>query len=282
VGAKRGFGIVAAVGSLVLCAAAAFAEVEATLLKGIPLDEAPVATALSADGQTLYILTEKSLLIYTPAGILRDRMELTEPADSLSLAPRGNVVILGSRTTKSVRIVGVDVIKVVDTAGAPSLGPADAPVTIVIFTDFQCPYCVSLEEVLVKVAERYPKDVRIVYKSFPLTMHNFARKAAIAAMAADAQGMFWVMHDRLFAAKGKLSDEEIAYAAKDSQLDIAAFEAALADPATAARVDADFKQGEALGVRGTPTVFINGRQYAGARSLDGFAAAIDAALAKGK
>jgi protein-disulfide isomerase len=277
---KRGIGIVVSAALLLGAAVSSFAAVEAQVLKVIPLDETPVATAVTADGQTVYVLTDKALHIYSPAGILRDRLALSEPADSISLPPRGNIVILGNSAAKTVRFVNIEIVRQIDTAGAPSLGPDNAPVTIVFFTDFQCPYCVGLSQVMEKVVERYPTEVKLVYKSFPLSSHDFARKAAVAAMAADAQGLFWPMHDRLFAALGKLSDDEIGSAAKDVELDIAAFSAAVADKATAARVDADFKQGEALGVRGTPTTFLNGRLYNGPRTLEGFVAAIDALLPK--
>ncbi len=128
--------------------------------------------------------------------------------------------------------------------------------------------------------QKYPKEVRVVVKQFPLTtIHPFALPAAQAAAAAQAQGKFWPFHDVLFKTAGQLSDQRIRQAAQEAGLDMTAFDKALKDPQTAAAVERDMKDGAEAGVRSTPSVFINGRALQN-RTLEGFQQAIDAQLKK--
>ena len=147
--------------------------------------------------------------------------------------------------------------------GAPSKGPSNAHITLVEFSDFECPYCshaVGQVEALLKL---FPNDIRLVYKQFPLSMHPHARKAAAAALAANDQGKFWQMHDKLFANFRQLSDEHINALAKEIGLDMTRFSADLASGKYDKVINADFKDGEEAGVMGTPAFFINGKLYNG-------------------
>jgi protein-disulfide isomerase len=128
-----------------------------------------------------------------------------------------------------------------------------------------------------QVIEKYPQDVKIVFKNFPIRGHNFAEKAAIAALAADKQGKFWPMHDELFSAYNQLSDQKINEIAAKVGLDMAAFEKDRSDPGLKAIIQKDIADGNQAGVRGTPTVFVNGRMLRD-RRIEGFQAAVDKAL----
>lgn len=152
----------------------------------------------------------------------------------------------------------------IPTAGDPSRGPANAKVTIVEFSDFQCPYCSLAAPKMVALANAYPNNVRLVFKQFPLDMHSRARSAARASLAAHAQGKFWPMHDRLFANFRHLTDENILKFAGESGLDMAKFKADLASNKFDTVVDREVEQGLQAGVMGTPTIFINGKRYNGA------------------
>ncbi len=147
--------------------------------------------------------------------------------------------------------------------------PNGALVTIVEYSDFQCPYCVRLTDALDEVAKEYPDDVRVVFKHFPLAMHKQAKPASEAVLAAHAQGKGWEMHDIVFKNNRKLSPEDlISYAEQVGVPDIAKFKADLENHTYAAQVDADMKQGQTFGVGSTPSFFINGIPQRGAKSAD--------------
>jgi protein-disulfide isomerase len=130
-----------------------------------------------------------------------------------------------------------------------------------------------------QVLEKYPEDVKVVFKNFPLRNHKFAMKAAVAALAADSQGKFWEFHDLLFQNYNKLSDQKIQEIAQAVGLNMEEYEKKKNDPAVKQKVNQDFSEGRQAGVRGTPTVFINGIRLRD-RSLQGFQAAIDKQLQK--
>jgi protein-disulfide isomerase len=129
------------------------------------------------------------------------------------------------------------------------------------------------------VLEKYPNDVKIVFKNFPLKSHKFAMPAAIAALAAGEQGKFWEFHDLLFENYNKLNDQKIQEIAVAVGLNLEEYEKKKGDPAIKQRVAQDFAEGRRVGVRGTPTIFINGIRLRN-RSIQGFQAAIDKQLQK--
>ncbi len=123
---------------LALPVAPAGAAVETRLLKTFSVDGTPLVVENSADGQSIYVLTDKSeVLVYGVDGLIKERIHLEEPADEMIISPAGNALLLTNRSKKSVRVLAIDFIKSIDIAGAPSKGPADAPVTIALFSDFQ-------------------------------------------------------------------------------------------------------------------------------------------------
>jgi protein-disulfide isomerase len=167
----------------------------------------------------------------------------------------------------------------VDATGAPARGPADAPVTIVEFADFECPFCVRVEETLDRLRHEYPDQVRFVWRDLPLPFHERARAAAVAARAAAAQGKFWAMHDRLYAAdRGTLGRELYVKNAAELGLDAAKFKAALDADAGKAGIDADALAAAKVGATGTPTFFVNGKRVVGAQPYETFKPLLDAEL----
>jgi len=127
------------------------------------------------------------------------------------------------------------------------------------------------------VLEKYPKDVKVVFKNFPLSSHRYALKAAAAAMAAERQGKFWEFHDRLFENYNRLNDQTIGQIASALNLDLVAFEKSMRDPAIEEKIRQDVYDGRQAGVNSTPSVFINGRRLRN-RSLEGFQEAIEKEL----
>jgi protein-disulfide isomerase len=171
--------------------------------------------------------------------------------------------------------------KVAVDATGPSKGPASAPVTIVEFSDFECPFCVRAEPTVKALLAKYPDKIKLVYRDFPLPMHSHAPKAAEAAHCAGDQGKYWEMHERLFASNGKLEVSDLKAAARGVQgLDGAKFDKCLDSSEKAALVEKNKKAGEEAGVSGTPAFFINGRLISGAQPLEAFTAIVDQELKK--
>jgi protein-disulfide isomerase len=154
--------------------------------------------------------------------------------------------------------------EILPTADAPFLGPGTAKVTLVEFSDFQCPYCTEAVPVIHDLLNRFGGDVRLVYRNFPLGTHEHAHLAAQAALAAASQGRFWEYHDVLFAHSDALDRASLGAYAEELGLDMDVFRRALDGHAYAEQVETDRRQALALGVHGTPTFFVNGTLVTGA------------------
>jgi protein-disulfide isomerase len=161
-----------------------------------------------------------------------------------------------------------DRIKNVTIDGSPSEGPSSAPITVVEFADFECPFCAMEAPVLDKMFAAHKDHLRFVYKFYPLPAHPHGEPAARAAIAAMNQGKFWPMHDLLFQNRDHLEPADIDGYAKQLGLDMAKFHADEVSKATTDRIDQDKKLGNDVGVQGTPTIFINGREYDLHQDLD--------------
>jgi protein-disulfide isomerase len=164
-------------------------------------------------------------------------------------------------------------------AGAsPAKGPKDAPVTIVEFLDYQCPFSRSSTELIDEVFASYPQKIRLVVKQFPLAqLHRDAQAAAKAALAAHRQGKFWEMHDLLFEKQHALDYERLRKYARVLGLDVERFEADMASADLDGELRADIAVGRNAKVSGTPTFFVQGKRV-GTRSFEGFKSMIEAAL----
>lgn len=168
----------------------------------------------------------------------------------------------------------------VDTGGSPSRGNPKAPVTILEFSDFQCPYCVRARPVVQRVREAYGDKVRFVFRHFPLDFHAQAQKAGEAAACAGEQEKFWEMHDLLWESPSKLQVADLKAHAGALGLDGAAFSACLDSGRHASLVERDLAAGQGYGVSGTPAFFVNGRPLVGAQPFEAFAKVIDEELAR--
>lgn len=161
-------------------------------------------------------------------------------------------------------------------ATGPRRGPQEAPVALVEFSDFQCPYCGKFFAVLSGALKKYPTQVRLIYRHFPLSeLHPNAQKAAEAAACAEEQGKFWEMHDLLFADQVHLGVEALKERAKRLDLDTGRFNECLDSGQSAPAVRLDAAAGEALGLSGTPATFVNGRFVEGNVSIEELSAVID-------
>jgi protein-disulfide isomerase len=167
----------------------------------------------------------------------------------------------------------------VNAPGRPSKGPATAPVVLVLFSDFQCPYCRDFNLTIEDVQKKYGDKVRLVFRQFPLTsIHANAQRAAKASLCAAAQNRFWEMHDLLFRNQNNLTEEFIKSQTKELSLDTNAFNSCLDSAPISTLIREDIRAGSMAGTDGTPALFINGRFLGGARSFEDIAAIIDEEL----
>ena len=164
-------------------------------------------------------------------------------------------------------------------ADSPTKGPASAPVELIEFSDFQCPFCLRAHPTVTQVLSTYGDRIRFVYRNYPLPNHPNARPAAEAAQCAAEQGKFWAYHDRLFAEPNKLADGDLKQVAAALGLDGARFNSCFDSHKYKAHVDADIQAGNEAGVSGTPSFFINGRMVTGAQPFEAFKRVIDEELA---
>jgi protein-disulfide isomerase len=163
----------------------------------------------------------------------------------------------------------------------PSKGPVTAPVTLVEFSDFECPFCVRVLPTLDQIEETYGDQVRIVFRQFPLNaIHQNAQLSAEASLCADAQGKFWEMHDAIFEARGKADADGLKTMAANLGLDEEVFSGCLDNHEFRAQVAADMEAGRKAGVTGTPALFINGRFLSGAQPFNVVSRVIDDELTR--
>jgi protein-disulfide isomerase len=167
----------------------------------------------------------------------------------------------------------------ISTAAAFTKGPSEAPVTVVEYGDFHCPYCKRVQATLTQLLAKYDGKIRLVYKDMPLdSLHPQARAAAEAARCAGEQGKFWEFHDKIYAGESDASAATMQRYAQELALDAAKFEACRSTRKYQSQVQADAAEGTKLGVSGTPGFFINGRFVSGAVPLESFSAIIDEEL----
>jgi protein-disulfide isomerase len=190
-------------------------------------------------------------------------------------------LLWGSASTPAVADAAEVKRVVVSTDGEPSLGPDDAPITIVEFSDYQCPYCTAwYQQTFSQLLAAYPDQIRFVYRDLPLPMHSEAVPAAEAADCAGEQAAYWKFHDALFSDKYPLGRAAYEKYADELGLDTAAFKTCLDDHRYQAEVQSDAADAAQLGLSGTPSFVINGRIVVGALPFANFKSIIDEELAR--
>ncbi|MBM4320643.1 MAG: hypothetical protein FJ125_11965, partial [Deltaproteobacteria bacterium] len=170
----------------------------------------------------------------------------------------------------------------VQIGNAPTHGGAKAEADVVVFSDFECPYCSRAGEAVNGLLKSHGNRVRVAFKNFPLSFHKNAFQASEAALAAHEQGKFWEMHDLLFKNQKALSLEDLKRYARQIGLNMVKFDEALGSRKFKAQIEADMAQGRQLGVQGTPTIYVNGRQHQGAADAESLGRTVDAELERKK
>lgn len=209
--------------------------------------------------------------------------QVREPIRSLLTQERTQVIrqqyFAGLRAKASVSVTLDQPRAKIDAAGRPTRGPSSAPIEIIEFSDFQCPFCQSAFPTVTQVLKTYGDKVRLTYRHYPLPNHPDARPAAEASACAAEQNKFWEFHDRLFT-QGKLTGADLKQHAAAIGLDTAQFNSCVDSRKFQKDVEADLAAGNGVGVNGTPAFFINGRVVSGAQPFDVFKRVIDEELAR--
>jgi protein-disulfide isomerase len=198
--------------------------------------------------------------------------------DSVKQGKTPDQALEAARTSKWGPAKTLDEPVKIPVSGAPVTGPANAPLTIVEFSDFQCPYCAAAVPQIRAILQAYPAQIKLIFKQFPLEEHPQADLAATAAVAAQKQGKFWPMHDALFAHSDNLSRKSILSYAKDIGLDVDKLENDMDTTEVRETVERDVEDGNDADVMGTPTIFIDGQRYNGAITFESLKPILDEEL----
>ena len=213
---------------------------------------------------------------------IREKIRASLQQRKLAAQREQFVQVLRAQGTVVDRLQPPPVVRVqVSTDGAPIRGTADAPVTLVEFSDFHCPFCKRVQPTLTQVLEKYPGKVRLLFRHLPLdALHPQATNAAEASWCAQDQGKFWEYHDLLFANAPKAAQDDLKHYAEQIDLDMKTFESCLSQNAHRDSIQRDIDEVTKLGMSGTPAFFINGRPLSGAQPLEKFVQVIDEELAR--
>jgi len=258
------------------------AEVQWSRLGAIQLDDTPKDITLSRDGTTAYVLTERSILLVSlMENKVSDKIPLTEQFERIALSADESSVLLTSAQSREITMLQITQVYDIPIGKSPIIGNPKAPVSVVAFLDFQCPYCSRVYPTLQQLLAKYPKDVNLIIKHYPLPMHRFAEKAALAALAAEKQKKYEKMAEILFANFNQLNDQTISQYAQQAGLDMKKFDKDIADAALAAVIAADKQLAQQMKVRAVPTIFVNGAAAKG-RTIEALSQMVEQAKRKKK
>ena len=241
------------------------AEIDWEISSDFKTDSAPLDMASSLDGKLIFTLSKGKVDIHSNDGKLKGTIEVNPDMDNISvsglaLAGIEAKIYLSSTKSRTVQEISYSFIVQINTKNSPFLGKKDAQVEVVIFSEFQCPHCSRLGPLFEQILENNPETVKIVYKNFPIRGHNNAKPAALAALAAHKQGKFWEYHDELYANMRQLGPEKYQEIAENLKLDLEKFKKDQTAPEVIKQLETDLQDAKLAGVRGTPTIFINGRK----------------------
>jgi protein-disulfide isomerase len=240
----------------------------------------PLGFVQSLDNKKVFVLgADAKVYIFTPEGKKLGELPVDPDTTAIDIAPRGEMLFLVNGKTNAYTAIDISFNQKIDITGAPVRGKADAPVTLVVFSDFECPWCGKIEPVVMQLLAANQDKVRVVFKYLPLPMHQHAEEAAIAAIAAQKQGKFWEMRDALFQVTN-WSPAAVEEAARKVGLNLAQLQADMNAPDVRTQLMKDKNDAQVADVAATPSLFINGRPVRD-RSLAALQAMVDEALAAG-
>ncbi len=255
-----------------------YAEVDFKFQKRLKLEETPIDIKLADSGRWLYVLTQEGQLrVYSNRGAFIGKMSVGSGFDQIEPGRTDEEIYLKSSHQKSIQAITVTYNHTISIKDSPFKGPKNAPIVIIDYTDFQCPYCARLIPIFRELLRLYPEKIKIVHKNYPLRGHRYAKKAASLAVTAHLKGKFWQVHDRLFANYHNMNDAVINTIRKEFGFDTAEFESLMNSAQIDQIIQRDIIQGKNIGVNSTPTVFVNGTRQKDKR-LEGFIETIEKEL----
>ena len=245
---------------LILVPAVVHAKVSFEPILTVDMDAPILDMTTDSDEDLIFLLTPKAVLFYSPgAKSVIDSIPLSETFDRIALLDDDRL-ILTSNAPSRINVIRYNRIYPIDITNRAVKGPADAKVSIVVFDDYQCPYCARLERFIEQVLEQFPKEVNYVIKHFPLPSHAFAYQGAMAALAAGKQGKFWEFHSRLLENHDQVNEQKILEIAGELGLNMDQFKKDRELASSRQLIQEDIENGKQIGVTGTPSAFINGKR----------------------
>jgi protein-disulfide isomerase len=236
-------------------------DVDWTSVGQIKLDSPPLDVESTPDGDLIFVLVPGKVVVYEESANRQLNQILVDQSyNRLTYSAESERLVLTSSVTNELKIIQIDRVYDISVEDSPFLGPENAPITIAVFDDYECPYCAKMEAVFSQLLAKYPKDVKLVIKQYPLRNHPTARQSALAVMAANKQGKFWEFHSQLFANHDKLSTQKLDEIAKSFDLDMKKFKEDLMSQDVVSLIVRDVREGQKIGISGTPSIFINGKQ----------------------
>jgi len=251
---------------IVICLFAGIASaqpigVDWTSVGQIKLDSPPLDVESTPDGDLIFVLVPGKVAVYEKSASRQLSQILVDKSyNRLTYSAKNERLVLTSSVTNELKIIQIDRVYDISVEGSPFLGPENASITIAVFDDYECPYCAKMEAVFSQLLAKYPKDVKLVIKQYPLRNHPTARQSALAVLAANKQGKFWEFHSQLFANHDALSTQKLDEIAKSFDLDMTKFKEDLMSQDVVSLIVRDVREGQKIGVSGTPTIFVNGKQ----------------------
>lgn len=272
----------AAAGAVLAATQFAEAKIAVETIKSIQLADTAQDITFSRDGQTAYILGRKAIMLYSvPEGTVTETIPLTKSYASIALSPDESTLYLAGGDAPEVGVVQFSIIHDIAVGKSPVIGNAQAPVTVTAFFDYQCPYCARVYPLLQELLKKYPKEAKLVIKHFPLSMHKFAEKASLAALAAARQNKYEKVTELFFKNFSALNEETIRKYVQEAGVDMQKFDADIQSPEIKKMLEQDKLAGKQVRVRGVPAIFIDGISPKG-RSLEVFSQIVEEQFRKKK
>lgn len=253
--------LISIIGFLLLSSGTFGAQIKGEVIDKRTFAKPPIDMLISSRGTYLYVLLPGGQLeIYGRNSKIAGRIKVDRAFKKLSQGPMDDLLWLSGPTRSDAQLIAVNVVRDIPTAGSPSKGPINAPVTIAVFSDFECGLCARMAQILEELHEAYPEEVRIVYKNYPLRSNGFSMRAAQAALAANTLGKFWEFHDALFLNFDQLNEEKLEEIEDNLGMDKEILKVQMQAPKVLDAIHKDRQLGRELNVNGTPTVYVNGNR----------------------
>jgi protein-disulfide isomerase len=236
-------------------------DIDWTPVGQFKLESPPLDVESTADGEMIFVLMPGKIVVYDKSANRQlNQIPLDQAYNRLTYVTESETLILTSSNTNTLKVIHIDQVYNISVEGSPFMGPENAPVTIAVFDDYECAYCAKMEAVFSQLLTKYPKGLKLVIKQYPLRNHKNARQASIAVLAAHKQGKFWEFHSQVFANQTELSTTKLDQIAESFSLDMTQFKKDLLSHDVLSMIVRDVREGQKIGVKGTPTIFLNGKR----------------------